>query len=74
MDNNRKQYICVNPHDNHVYAKPAHFCWEKFDSDNERDLPSQRLNLAMENIGCEIILNASGSRDTTEVAAYFDKG
>ena len=28
----------------------------------------------MENIGCEIILNASGSRDTTEVAAYFDKG
>ena len=28
----------------------------------------------MENIGCDIMLNASGSRDTTEVATYFDKG
>ena len=45
----------------------------KIDSDDEMDLPSQRINLAKNNIGCEIVLNASGSRDATAAATYLKK-
>ena len=68
-----KLTICVNSHDNLMYAKSAHYRWEKFDTDDEVDLPTQPVKLAKDNIGCEIILNATGSRETTEVAACFYK-
>ena len=73
IDNHKKYSICLNPNDKRIYAKSAHYRWERYDTDDEIDLPSQRVKLAKDNIGCEIMLNATGIRDTTESAAYFDK-
>ena len=71
IDNHRDYSICVNPHDQCLYGKSAHYCWDKIDTDDEKYFPNQRIKLARQHIGNEIMLNASGSRKTTEAAAYL---
>lgn len=69
IDNDRKYSICVNPHDNCLYGKSAHYRWDKIDTDDEIYIPATRINLARKHIGCEIRLTASGSRKTNETTA-----
>ena len=59
IDNRKKYFICVNPHDNRIYEKSAHYRWENDDTDDEVDLPTQLVKLLHDNIGCETMLNAS---------------
>ena len=64
LDNHSKYSICQNPHDDCIYAKAAHFGWEKLDPTDLSDLPPNRIKLARDNVGREILLTASGFRDT----------
>ena len=73
LDNKQKNSIYHNPYDGCIYVKSPHFGWENFDRDDVIDLPCQRVKMARDNIGCDIMLNASESRDATEAAACFDK-
>ena len=59
----------MNPHGNCLYGKSAHYRWDKIDTTDEQEFPIQRIKLAREHIGCEIMLNATGSRETTAVPA-----
>ena len=40
IDNDRKYSICVNPHDNCLYGKSAHYRWDKIDTDDEIYIPA----------------------------------
>ena len=60
IDNTRKFSICVNPHDNCLYGKSAHYRWDKIDSDNEKEIPDKRISMARKHVGCEVLLSASG--------------
>ena len=62
LNNTVKHLICRQSTDNCIYAKNAHFSWEHYDPTDVYDLPSTRLKLARNNVGMEIMSNASGSR------------
>ena len=69
LDNNNKKSICHNPHDRCIYAKSPYFGWENFDDDDLMGFPPQQVQLTRDNIGCEILLYAGGSRDATDSSA-----
>lgn len=50
LDNAVKYSICQNPHDDCIYAKGAHFSWEKLDPTDLSDLPPNRIKLARDNV------------------------
>ena len=56
-----------------MYAKSAHYRWGKLDTDDENDLPTQRVKLAKDNIVREIMLNSTRGRERTEAATCFHK-
>ena len=63
LDNHSKYSICQNPHNDCIYAKNAHFGWDKLDQDGLKDFPANRLTLARDNVGRDIMLTASGHRE-----------
>ena len=64
LDNHSKYSICQNPHDDCIYGKNAHFGWDKLNQEDLTHLPANRLILARENVGHDIMLTASGHRQT----------
>ena len=62
MDNTVKYSIYQNPNDNYIYAKIANFDWGQCHPTGLCDFPPTRLKLATENMGMEIMLNASKCR------------
>ena len=66
IENTRKFSICVNPHDNCLYGKSAHYRWDKIDSEDQEAIPNTRIAMARKKIGHEVMLSSSGSRPKTK--------
>ena len=55
-----------NTHDNCIYERGAHCCWNKVDSNDLIDYPSARIQLARDRVGDKSILTAGGHRNSKD--------